>query len=81
MMFNQDLPNYLWEEATSNALYIQNSFPRAILKDKIPEVVLSRIKPEVGNLRIYGCPLYIHVPKEKRTKMEPSSKKGFFGVQ
>jgi hypothetical protein len=32
----------------------------------------------VGYLRIFGCPVYIHVPKEKRTKMVPSGKKGIF---
>jgi hypothetical protein len=48
------------------------------LKDKTPEEVFSGIKPEVRNLRIFGCPVYIHVPKEKRTKMEPSGKKGIF---
>jgi hypothetical protein len=48
------------------------------LKDKTPEEVFSGIKPEVGHLRIFGCHVYIHVPKEKRTKMEPSSKKGVF---
>jgi hypothetical protein len=48
------------------------------LKDKTPKEVFSGIKPEVGHLRIFGCPVHIHVPKEKRTKMEPSGKKGFF---
>jgi hypothetical protein len=76
MMFDQDLPNYLWAEATSIAVYIQNRCPHAILKDKTPEEVFSGIKPEVGHLRIFGCPVYIHVPKEKRTKMEPLGKKG-----
>jgi hypothetical protein len=78
MMFDQDLPNSLWVEATSTAVYIQNRCPHAILKDKTPEEVFSGIKPEVGNLRIFGCPVYIHVPKEKRTKMEPSGNKGVF---
>jgi hypothetical protein len=52
--------------------------PHAILKDKTPEEVFSGIKPEVGHLRIFGCSVYIHVPKEKGTKMEPSGKKGVF---
>jgi hypothetical protein len=52
--------------------------PHAILKDTTPEEVFSGIKPEVGHLKIFGCPVYIHVPKEKRTKMEPSRKKGVF---
>jgi transposase InsO family protein len=77
-LFDQDLPNSLWEEATSTVVYIQNRCPHAILKEKTPEDVFSRIKLEVGHLRIFGCPVYIHVPKEKRTKMAPSSKKGFF---
>jgi hypothetical protein len=59
-------------------VYIQNRCPRAILKDKTPEEVFLGIKPEVGHIRIFGCPVYIHVPKEKRTKMEPSGKKGIF---
>ena len=78
MMFDQDLPNYLWPETTSTVVYIQNMCPHAILKDKTPEEVFSGIKPEVGHLRIFGCLVYIHVLKEKRTKMEPSGKKGVF---
>jgi hypothetical protein len=78
MMFDQDLPNSLWEEATSTVMFIHNMCPDVILKDKTCEEVFSRIKPKVGNLRIFGCHVYIHVPKEKRTKMEPSGKKGVF---
>jgi hypothetical protein len=36
------------------------------------------VKPEVGHFRIFGCPIYIHVPKEKRTKLDPSGRKGTF---
>jgi hypothetical protein len=78
MMFDQDLPNSLWEEDTSIVVYIQNMCPHVILKDKNIEEVFSGIKPEVEHLRIFGCHVYIHVPKEKRTKMEPSGKKGVF---
>jgi transposase InsO family protein len=31
MMFDQDLSNSLWAEATSTVVYIQNRFPHAIL--------------------------------------------------
>jgi hypothetical protein len=78
IMFDQNLPNSLWEEATSTVAYIQNRCPHAILKDKTPEEVFSGINPKVGHLRIFGCPMYIHVPKEKRTNMEPPGKKGVF---
>jgi hypothetical protein len=35
-------------------------------------------KPEVSHLKIFGCPVFLHVPKEKRTKLDPSGKKGIF---
>ena len=41
-----------------------------------PEEAFTGIKPEVCHLRIFGCPVYIHVPKKKRTKLEASCKKG-----
>jgi hypothetical protein len=78
MMFDQDLPNDLWEEATSTIMYIQRRCRHAILNDKTPKEFFSGIKPEVGHLRIFGCPVYIHVHKEKRTEMELSCKKGVF---
>ena len=39
---------------------------------KTLEEVLTGRKPEVGHIRIFGCLTYSHVPKEKRTKLEPS---------
>ena len=44
----------------------------------MPEEVFSIKKPEVIHLRILGCLVYIHVLKEKRTKLDPSGKKGIF---
>ena len=35
-------------------------------------------KLEVNHLKIFGCPVYIHVPKEKRSKLDPLGRKGIF---
>ena len=35
-------------------------------------------KPEVSHLKVFRCPVYLHVPKEKRSKLDPSGKKGIF---
>jgi hypothetical protein len=48
------------------------------LGNKTPEEVFTGKKPEISHLRIFGCPVFIHVPKEKRMKLEPSGKKGTF---
>jgi hypothetical protein len=36
------------------------------------------MNPKVSHFRIFGCPVYTHVPIEKRTKLEPSNGKGLF---
>jgi hypothetical protein len=46
--------------------------------EKTLEEAFTGEKPEVGHLRIFRCPVYIHVLKEKRTKMEPSEKNEIF---
>jgi hypothetical protein len=35
-------------------------------------------KTKVSHLRIFGCPIFFHVPKEKRKKLDPSGKDGIF---
>jgi hypothetical protein len=42
------------------------------LGDKTPEEAFSRVKLEIGDLWIFGCPIYIHVSIERRMKLEPS---------
>ena len=52
--------------------------PHRVLENKTPEEVFSDKKPEFIHLRIFSCPVYIHIIKEKRTKLDPSRKKGIF---
>jgi hypothetical protein len=78
MIYVQALPMSLWAEACNTTMYIQNRSPHCILKGKTPKEAFIGVKPKVSHLRIFGCLVYIHVPKEKRTKMEPSRKKGMF---
>jgi hypothetical protein len=35
-------------------------------------------KSEVSHLKIFGCPVFIHITKEKKNKLDPSGKKGIF---
>lgn len=78
MILDQNLNVNLWAEATSTVVYIQNRCPHSHLEDKTPEEVFTKSKPDINHLRIFGCPVYIHVPKEKRLKLKPSGKRGIF---
>ena len=59
-------------------VYVQNCTPHRVLEKKTPEEVFSSKKPKVSHLRIFRCPMYIHIPKEKRTKLDPLGKKSIF---
>jgi hypothetical protein len=69
---------FLWEEACSTMIYVQNRCPHRRLRNMTLEEACTGENPDIGHLRIFGCPVYIHVPWERRTKLEPSGKKGVF---
>jgi hypothetical protein len=78
MIHDQDLPMCLWVEATMAVVYVQNRLSHSALGLKTPKKMFTGKNPEVIHLKIFGCPVFIHIPKEKRNKMEPSGKKGIF---
>eukprot|EP00253_Pinus_taeda_P002089 PITA_02089 len=78
MTFGQDLPISLWAEASKTVIYIQNHSPHSKLNDKTHEEAFTGIKPDVSHFRVFGCLVYIHVPKDKRSKLDPSKIKGIF---
>jgi hypothetical protein len=78
MIHDQDLPICLWAEVARTTIYVQNRLSHSALGFKTPEEMFSRKKPEVSHLKIFGCPVFVHIPKEKRNKLDPSGKKGIF---
>jgi len=48
------------------------------LGSKTPEEMFTGKKPDVSHFRIFGSPVYFHVPKEKRNKLGAFGKKGIF---
>ena len=78
MLHDQYLPMHLWAEAARTMVYVHNRTPHRVLKNKTPKEVFFGKKPKVSHLRIVDCPVYIHIPKEKRMKLDPSSKKVIF---
>ena len=41
-----------------------------------PEEVFSGKKPDISHLRIFCSPVYIHVTKDAKKKLEPTAKVG-----
>jgi hypothetical protein len=40
--------------------------------------MFSGKKQEVSHLKIFGCPIFVHITKEKRNKLDPSRNKRIF---
>lgn len=78
MLHDQGLPLFLWVEACNTVVYLQNRSPHRALGNVTLKEAYSRQKPHLGHLRIFGCLTYSHVPKERRTKLEPTAEKGIF---
>ena len=71
LIHDQDIPMFLWAEAANTTVYLQNRCPHRAVKDKTLEEAFTGVRPEAGHLRIFGCPVYVHVPHEKRSKLDP----------
>jgi hypothetical protein len=39
------------------------------------------VKPEIEHFRLFGCPMYLHVPKEKKSKLDPLERKDIVNLQ
>jgi hypothetical protein len=78
MIHDQDLPMHFWAEAARTTVYVHNTLSHRALGFKTPEEMFSGKKPEVSHLKIFGCPVFVHILKERRIKLDPSRRKGIF---
>ena len=46
--------------------------------DKSPQEVWNGKKPSIKHLKVFGCDAYVHVPKEKRIKLDNKAEKCIF---
>ena len=78
MLHHGKLPLCLWAEAVSTAVYLRNRSPTSSFKGVTPYERWYGLKPDVEHLRIFGCSVMVHIPGEKRRKLDKKSFKGIF---
>lgn len=72
MLLDSGLNASFWAEPASTAVYLMNRVP-CRGKLNTPEEIWTGAKPDLSNLRAFGSRAMVHVPKEKRTKLESKS--------
>eukprot|EP00253_Pinus_taeda_P016903 PITA_16903 len=78
MLSGARLGQEFWTEAVETSCYLVNRSPSSELEDKTPQEIWTGKKPSLSHLRVFGCDAYVHVPKEKLTKLDSKSKKCIF---
>nr|GEX12280.1 zinc finger, CCHC-type [Tanacetum cinerariifolium] len=73
MMKAMKLPLTFWAEAVRHAIYIINRVPTRALIDKTPYEALYNRKPNLENLRIFGCTAYAKITIPHLKKLDDRS--------
>ncbi len=74
MLIHAGLPSTIWPEAIVAACYITNRLPTKALDGKTFYDAWYKKKPDLANLRVYGCNAYVvDYHAESKGKMAPQS--------
>ncbi|KAI5748286.1 hypothetical protein M8J77_023876 [Diaphorina citri] len=78
MLSEANVPKVHWSSAVYTAVYLLNRSYTTCVDNKTPAEVWYNQKPDISNLKVYGCIVYYHVPKQLRSKLDEKAKKGVF---
>ena len=78
MLVHAKLPQKFWVEALNSTVYLHNRSPTKALEGLTPYEAWTGSKPDVSNLKCFGCTAYGHIPKDERKKLDPKARKCVF---
>lgn len=67
-----------WAEAVQTATYLHNRLPTTVFEGSTPFERWTGHKPGIDHLRIFGAPVYAHVPAQLRRMLDDRAKKLIF---
>lgn len=73
MLSAKRIPKTFWPEAVNWTVHVLNRCPTLAVKNKTPEEAWSGLKPSVDHFRVFGCISHVHVPDNKRMKLDAKS--------
>ena len=78
MLKSKRLPKEFWAEAVACAVYLSNRSPTRSVWGKTPQEAWSGRKPGISHLKVFGSIAHVHVPDERRTKLDDKSESFIF---
>ena len=70
---NPNLSSFLWSEAMNAAFYVINQTGPTKTCNKTPYELWYGKKSNIDNLKIFGTECFVHIPQEKRKKLDKKS--------
>lgn len=76
---NEDVsfPSAIWAELVSTAVYILNRTGKSSIEGASPYELWISKKPRIKHFRVIGSTCYVHIPLQKRRKMDEKAIKGY----
>jgi len=78
MLNEKNLPDYFWVEAVAIVVYIMKQTPTTIVHGMTLEKKFIGKKLDVSHLRVFSSITYLHVPNEKKSKLDAKVEKCIF---
>ncbi|KAJ9520893.1 hypothetical protein QJQ45_014114 [Haematococcus lacustris] len=72
-----DISLSFWAHAVKYANYVRCLLPVSG-QPLTPWEAFYGVKPDLSGLRVFGCRVWLHVPDQKRSKLQPKSVEGLF---
>lgn len=78
MLYAKEMQLKFWAEAVNTAVYVLNRTGTSTVAQKTPYELWYGQPAKFNHLRSFGEEVYVHLPKEKRRKLDAKSWKGIF---
>ena len=78
MLDDAGLSKQYWALAVQAAIYIKNRTPTRSVVKMTPYEAWTGRKPSLGHFRVFGCLAFVHIPEERRKKLDYRAVPGIF---
>lgn len=75
ILSEKKVPKTFWPESMNWTIHVLNRSPTLAVKNMTPKEAWSGSKPSVNHFRVFGCISHVHVPDNKRVKLDDKSSK------
>ncbi|KAM7516070.1 hypothetical protein LguiA_005653 [Lonicera macranthoides] len=78
LLHDKGLPKEFWAEAANTAVFLLNRLPTKALQKRTPFEAWHGYKPQLLNLKTFGCLCFSYIPQVKRDKLDKKAESAIF---